>query len=63
MDEYFFWFETDYGYEQGVVEALSIVEAKKMVAANHPNDIGSDGYLEDQDGNESYLWSEHDADR
>jgi hypothetical protein len=57
-DFYYYWFETDCGCETGVVWASSVEFAKKLVADTFPKDVGSDGFIEDIDGNEHYLWDE-----
>ena len=54
--EYYYWFETDYGCEGGFVSADSLHAARKLVAEKHPKDVGSDGFIEDSEGNEHYLW-------
>lgn len=56
MMEYYYWFETDYGSTGGVVSAGSLHAARKLVAKMHPKDVGSDGFIEDSEGNEHYLW-------
>jgi len=56
MREYHYWFETDYGSEWGFVSAGSLHAARKLVVEKHPWDVGSEGFIEDSEGNEHYLW-------
>ena len=56
MIEYHYWFECDDGCVGGFVSADSLQAARKLVVAEFPKDVGSDGFIEDEAGHEHYLW-------
>jgi hypothetical protein len=53
--EYEYFFESEGGMETGIVEALNRKSLLAKMKRDFPNDIGSDGFVVDQDGNESPL--------
>lgn len=53
--EYEYFFESEYGMETGIVAALNRKALLAKMKRDFPNDIGSDGFVVDQDGNESPL--------
>lgn len=53
--EYEFFFETDNGMTSGIIEALSRKALIAKMKSQFPDDIGADGFVVDDDGNESPL--------
>jgi hypothetical protein len=53
--EYEYFFESEGGMETGIVEALNRKSLLAKMKRDFPNDIGSDGFVVDQDGNEYPL--------
>jgi hypothetical protein len=53
--EYEYFFESEDGMETGIVEALNRKSLLAKMKRDFPNDIGSDGFVVDDDGNESLL--------
>jgi len=52
---YEYFFESEYGMESGIVEAINRRELIAKMKRDFPNDIGSDGFAVDQDGKEYPL--------
>ena len=53
--EYEYFFESEYGMETGFVEAINRRELLAKMKAQFPDDIGSDGFAVDPDGNDFPL--------
>ena len=53
--EYEYFFESEYGMETGIVEAINKRELLAKMKAQFPDDIGSDGFAVDPDGNDFPL--------
>lgn len=53
--EYEYFFESEYGMESGIVEAINRRELIAKMKRDFPNDIGSDGFAVDPDGKEYPL--------
>ena len=59
MSVFDFNFETDEGLAMGQIEARGPYAAGKALAKKFPDDVGSDGSLNDEDGNEfPMMWGE-----
>tara|TARA_R110000787_G_C13111576_1_gene413701 strand:+ start:73 stop:315 length:243 start_codon:yes stop_codon:yes gene_type:complete len=52
---YEYFFESEYGMETGIVEALNRKALIAKMKRDLPDDIGSDGFAVDQDGNDFPL--------
>ena len=52
---YTYFFESDYGMESGFANARNRSDLLAKMKKDFPNDIGSDGFAVDQDGNEFPL--------
>ena len=50
--EYEYFFESEYGMETGLIEAINKRELLAKMKAQFPDDIGSDGFVVDPDGND-----------
>jgi hypothetical protein len=55
MKTYDATFETDFGLEFATVHATNLRGATKMLKSEFPDDIGSDGFWTDADGNETPI--------
>ena len=55
MTSYEYFYESDYGMESGFVEATNRRELLAKMKAQFPDDIGSDGFAVDPDGNDFPL--------
>ncbi len=55
MTSYEYFYESDYGMETGFVEAINRRELIAKMKAQFPDDIGSDGFAVDPDGNDFPL--------
>ena len=53
--EYEYFFESEYGMTSGMIEALNRKALLAKMKLDFPDDIGSDGFAVDQDGNEYPL--------
>ena len=53
--EYHATFETEYGMAFVTVKAKNLRQATKLLKEHHPEDIGSDGFWADEDGNEKPI--------
>lgn len=53
--EYDYFFETDNGMQSGIVAAISYRELIAKMKRDFPDDIGSDGFVVDDDGRERPL--------
>ncbi len=42
--EYEFYFESDYGYQSGIIEADNVQEFYKILKEDYKQDIGADGF-------------------
>jgi hypothetical protein len=52
---YTYFFESDYGMQSGFTNARNRSDLLAKMKRDFPNDIGSDGFVVDQDGNEFPL--------
>ena len=53
--EYEYFFESEYGMTSGMIEALNRKALIAKMKLDFPDDIGSDGFVVDQDGKEYPL--------